>query len=138
MKIAANQLSLISLGACLAILLPSLGCAYALPAPNPPSSERVRIVATSPDAYVLHVDAVRSVDYQVPTDGRVTLTIPAYRHGCSVYLFTLMKVSNGNDPLKEWALRVSANGGDVRKLSLWQLSKLPTDPEGYRLIKVAR
>ena len=131
-----NRTRVLHIIACLATALQSLGCAYVMTAPTPPSQERIRIVAKAPEAYVVHVEAGRSVDYQVPPDGRLTLAVPAYRRACSVYLFNAVKVSDGGDPLKGWAVEVNASGKAVRRLSFRQLTKLATDSDGYRLLKV--
>ncbi len=120
----------------LAVLAQSLGCAYALPPPTPPWQERLRIVANSPEAYVIRLNADRSHDYPVPADGRMVLTIPAYRHGCRVYLFNLVKISDGYDPVRDWTLEIRNSGGAVRQFSFRQLRKLGTDQEGYRILKV--
>jgi len=63
--------------------------------------------------------------------------VPAYRRGCSVYLFNEVKVSNGADPLKAWTMTVTSGGKVMRALSLRQLSRLATDSEGFHLLKIA-
>ena len=136
MKIAGNGLGLSCLGVCLGISVHSLGCTYALPVPTPPSHAHVRIVATSPEAYLLRVKAERTVDYPVPPDGYLTIAIPAYSRGCSVYLFSVMRVSNGHDPLKDWTAEISVGGTNVRTLSLLELIRLPADSEGNRLLRI--
>ena len=118
-------------------LVDSAGCSYALPAFTPSSAERVRIVAKSPELLVVHVDAGHTADYPVPADGRLTVGVPAYRRGCSVYLFNEVKVSNGADPLKAWTMTVTSGGKVMRALSLRQLSRLATDSEGFHLLKIA-
>ena len=136
MKIAANGLGLFCLSTCLAVSVQSLGCAYALPVPSPPSHELVRIVAKSPEAYVFRVDAGLPADYPVPPDGRLRVLIPAHSRGCSVYLFNVMRVSNGHDPLKDWTAHISIGGRSVRTLSLRELARLPVDSEGYHLLGI--
>ena len=121
---------------CLATSLLSLGCVYyALPVVNPPSQERVNIVAKSPESYVIRIKAERSQDYPVPPDGRVSVGIPAYRPGCRVSV-TAIKVSNGYDPLKDWTVEVREGDVAVRSLSVRQLSRLRPDAEGFRVIKI--
>ena len=112
------------------------GCSYALPAFTPSAAERVRVVAKSPRLLVVHVDVGHRTDYPVPADGRLTVGIPAYRRGCSVYLFNEVKVSNGADPLKTWTMTVDSRGRIIRTLSLRQVSRLATDADGFRLLKV--
>jgi hypothetical protein len=136
MKTAKRQLSFVCMSICLAIAAQSLGCAYTLPVPSPPFQERVRLVTETPERYIVRVESERRVDYQVPTDGRMVLSIPSYRRGCTVYLFSLVKVSDGKDPLRSLQIEVSTGGQTIRKLSVRQLMKLPTDSDGYRLVRV--
>ena len=136
MKIAGNGLGVSCLSVCLAISLQSLGCVYALQVPAPPAREHFRIVAKTPEVYVLRVKASRTVEYPVPPDGHLTIAIPAYGPGCRVYLFGVMKVSNGYDQLKDWTAEISVGGSNVRTLSIRDLIRLPADSEGNRLIKI--
>jgi len=136
MKLAGGGFGFLCLSGCLAISLQSLGCAYALPVPNPPSHEHVRIIAKSPEAYIFRLKGSRTVEYPVPPDGHLTIAIPAYRRGCSVYLFNVMKLSNGHDPLKDWIAEISTGGRSVRALSLRELMRLPADSEGNRLLGI--
>lgn len=127
------------LGIAFALILGSLGCSYALPVPSPAFRERVRVVSPSPERYSLRLTTVRSEDLPVPPDGRLTLSIPPIQRGCTVH-FLGIKVSDGYDPLKDWTVAVNAvnaDGKSLRRLSLTQLNKLPTDPEGYRLWAIA-
>jgi len=121
-------------GACL--MLASFGCSYALPFPNPPSQERVRVFAVSPERYTLRLTSSRSQDFPVPPDGRVTLEVPAFRRGCTVH-FLGVKTSDGYDPLKQWTLTVNTAGKTTGGLTLRQVAKLPTDADGFRLLKLA-
>ena len=83
------------------------GCAYRLPPPVPPSQDRVRIVATDPQQYVLRVETETTAVIQVPADDRVTIGVPWHRKSCSVYLFNQIKVGGGGDPLRAGALSSS-------------------------------
>jgi hypothetical protein len=112
------------------------GCAYVLYVPTPPSQERVKIIGKSPDRYVVHLDVGQILDYQVPPDGRVTVAVPAFSPSCGIYLFNLVKVGGGDDPLGTWNVTVSYGGNTLRKLSVKQMRKLPTDVDGYRLLRV--
>jgi hypothetical protein len=116
------------------------GCAYRLPVITPPSQERVRIIAKSPDRYVVRVDVGHITDYLVPADGRIAVGIPASRPGCGIYLFNAIKVGRIvgriDDPLRRWAVAVTSGSTTVRKLSLKQMKKLITDSDGYRLLEV--
>jgi hypothetical protein len=118
-------------------LLALVGCAYRLPPSAPPSQQRVRIVAKTPQLYLLRADFGRVTDYQVPDDGRIVLGTPAFFRGCSVYFLDGIKISSGNDPSRTWAIAVISGGKTVRRLSLRQMSSLAVDPEGYHLLSVA-
>jgi hypothetical protein len=133
---ARAQFQLACIVAVLCLAFDSAGCSYALPVPAPPSAERVRIVAASPERLIVQVNAGHTIDYTVPADGRLTVGIPAYSRGCSRYLFNAVKVSDGADPLKGWTLTVSSGGKVVRSLSLRQVSHLATDSEGFHLLKI--
>jgi len=135
-EVAAAPFRLACLIAVFSLVLDFAGCSYALPAFTPPSAERVRVLARSPELLVGHVDADRLIEYPVPADGRVVLGIPGYGRGCSVYLFNAVKVNDGADPLRGWTLTVRFGGRAIRKLSLRQVSHLPTDSEGFRQLNV--
>lgn len=131
------------------------GCAYRLYAPLPPSTERLRVVANNPEHYRLHIQeraipedksertphtrVFHETDYAIPSNGLVTITIPAYRPDCGVYLFNWVKVGGGGDStLKLWELTVLSEMRPVRVLSLNQVRDLPSDTAGYRLISVSQ
>ncbi len=119
------------------ITLASAGCVYRLPPVNPPGHYRLRLVASSPQTYVVHVQAVNARAYQVPVDGRLILDIPASRRGCSVYLFDQIRVSKGYDPFAAKTVHLTT-GGSSRDLSFNELFKLPQDGEGYHLLKTGK
>jgi len=119
------------------VMLGSTGCAYRLPPVVPPSQEHLRILAKSPEGYAVHVNVDHVTVYQVPADGRLTLGIPSFRRTCGVYLFDVIKVGGSEDPLRIWAITVVSAGKTVQKVSLRQMTNLPTDPDGYHLLKIA-
>ena len=124
---------------CLVVSLVTLalgGCAYRLPAPTPPTQDRIRVVATVPGQYVLRVQTGTVTDIPVPADGRVTVNVPAYHMPCEVYLFNEIRVGGNDDPLQRWKLLVIHDGKVVRRVSLRQVQALNADPAGYRLLDV--
>jgi hypothetical protein len=133
----ANRLRQIGL-AVIAVLLGGFlqGCAFRLPGLTPPSAERLRIMATAPEMYAVHLETHQATDLPVPPDGRLTVTIPSYRATCGVYLFNSIKLKGENDPLRSWSISVKRSGKTVRKLSVRQLRKLPVDSDGYRLVRI--
>jgi len=112
------------------------GCAYRLPAGDPPSHETVRILVPSPEQYVFSVNTGSTVSYAVPANGRVTMVIPGYRPSCGVYLFDNIKVGGDEDILKVWSISIKHNGKVVRNISLRKLRSFPTDQDGYRILKI--
>jgi hypothetical protein len=112
------------------------GCAYRLPAPMLPSQYRLKVVANSSQAYVLRLRIREPRDYQVPTDGRVTLDVPGYRAGCSVYLFDKLRIQRGSNPFTARTIDVVVTGKITRQLSLKEISAMPVDAEGYHLLTV--
>jgi hypothetical protein len=122
----------------LQITFMSLGCAYRLPPVNPPGHYRLRLVASSPENYVISVQTLDVREYQVPADGRMTLDVPASRPGCSVYLFDRIRLREGDDPFARKTVHLASAGGYSRDLSFNELFKLPQDGEGYHLLKTGK
>jgi hypothetical protein len=112
------------------------GCAYRLPAPMLPSQQPLRVVGVSPEVYVLRLRIREPRDYRVPADGRVTLDIPSYRTGCSVYLFDKIRILRGANPFTARTIDVVVGGEITRQLSLKEISALPVDADGYHLLTV--
>jgi len=129
------QLAFVDAVASACLTLASIGCSYALPVASPPSQERVRVMAASPERYTLRLNSSRSQDFPVPPDGKVTLAVPPFNRGCTVR-FLGIKTGDGYDPLKEWTVTVKAANKTINRLTLRQVAKLPTDAEGFRLLKV--
>ena len=129
-----TQWALFAFAWALALTLP--GCAYRLPAARLPSQQRLRVVANSPEHYVLRLRIRESHEYRVPSDGRVTLDIPGYRAACSVYLFGVIRVQRGASPFTARTMDVLVGGKIVRRLSLKGIAALPADGEGYHLLTV--
>ena len=128
-----SRIALVTFLACLISVLS--GCAYRLPPFVPPTTELVSIVAPAPEQYVVNANMVEATSLNVPHDGRVRITVPLYR-SCGVYLFNVIKVRQANVLPKEWNITVSRNGETVRIVSLSKLRKLPTNQDGYRILKI--
>ena len=110
------------------------GCAYGLNPVTLPAQVRLRIVAKSPEVYGLRLRINDPHEYQVPADGRVLLNVPAYRPGCSMYLFGMLKLPNHSEPYSTKTLDVFAGGKTARQLSLKTITALPLDGDGYHLL----
>ena len=112
-------------------------CAYRLYGPIPPSQELVQIIAKTPEEYVVQVDTGSSNhQYEMPSGGRVKIAIPSYRFPCGVYLFNAVKVGGYADPLEGWSVLLNRNGKTIRRLSVRAVLKLPTNQDGYHILKL--
>ena len=133
----------------------STGCALRLYAPVPSSEDRLKVIAKTPDLYVLHVEEhvptlnkselnldarihpAHTANYEIPKDGLISIRVPSYRPNCGVYLFNLFKVGGGgDDALRAWKVSVLSGTTEVRVLSLQQVRSLPTNAAGYHLLKI--
>ncbi len=118
---------------CLGLTLGLSGCTYALQPYNTPGPEKLQIVSARTGLYAIRIDG--HGDTPVGPDGRVIVAVPALPRGCSPYLFGLIKIGDGS-PERLKAVHVLRNGNIVRKLSLREIHDLPTNPDGYRLVKL--
>lgn len=125
------------LGGLAVVLSGSLtGCAYRLPAPILPTVYKIRVVAHSPDRYMLRLRVGDTHEYDVPADGRLNIAIPAYRAGCSVYLFDKLRIITGANPFTEKRVSVAEGRKIIRQLSLKEIAGFPLDAEQYHLVTV--
>jgi len=115
------------------IVLSATGCACHLYPYNTPSQHKLRVQADSPASYVIRVADEQA--YPVAPDGRVTFDVPSLPRGCNVYLFDVIKISDGSSENLR-AIQLLRDGKVLRRFSLKQLAKLPTDAEGYSTVKV--
>ncbi len=120
----------------LALNFTLVGCVYRRLAPAPPSQQRLKIVADSPELYVVRSRILRPRDYQVPADGHVTLDVPSYWSGCSVYLFDRIRIRSGVKQFTKRDIDVVLAGKTVRQFSLKQIHSLPVDGDGFHVLAV--
>jgi len=118
------------------LLSHSVGCVYRLHPPQFPSERQLRIVTPSPEHFTVRVAVGNPKEYDVASDGKVKLAIPAYREGCGPYLFGIKLHSKEN---VEQAKTISVVNGVtvVRTLSLNDLFRLPVDSEGYFVLRLS-
>jgi hypothetical protein len=109
-------------------------CALALLPYNSPSQQRIVVVAPSPQRYSVRVDVEGSSVIQVPATGRVLVDIPVLPRACSRY-FLGIKMSEGA-PDRRKVIQLLRENRIVRKLSLDDVSRLPTDASGWREVKL--
>jgi len=107
------------------------GCVYALHPSNAGSRQSLQIQPPAPERYTVRVNDGES--YRVADDGRVGFEVPALSRGCAVYLFGLVKVADHRSEDVQ-AIQVLKDGGVVRRLSLNELSELPVESDGTRVL----
>jgi hypothetical protein len=108
------------------------GCVVADGPYNQPS--RVKLHLESPTPQVYTVQVASDAAFPVGTDGRVVVKVPRLERGHATYMFGVAKVSESS-PYDIVAIDLKEGGRTVRKLSLNDLKKLPTDSEGCTLVK---
>jgi len=122
-----------SAGVLLGLCATVAGCVTADGPYNKPSQEKLRLETPTPEAYTVQV-ANRS-EVPVGVDGRVVVEVPRLERGHTTYLFGVVRIGESS-PEDSDAIHLMKNGRAVYKLSLNDLKDLPTDGEGYRLVKV--
>jgi hypothetical protein len=117
----------------LAVCASLTGCVHADGPYNQPSQEKLRLESKTPQAYTVQVADKGEVP--VGAEGRVVVEIPRLQRGHTTYLFGVAKVSESR-PEDVATVALKKKGRTVRKLSLSDIKELPTDGEGYKLVKV--
>jgi hypothetical protein len=111
------------------------GCVYALHVSSQPTDVKLRVQASQPQQFVVRVAVEQPADYLVSSDGRVEFTVPRFSNGCDVYLFGVIKTRDGSaESVRVVELRHAERA--LRRLSLSQIAKLPTDAAGYSIVKI--
>ncbi len=108
------------------------GCVNVMRPASPASHEELRIETDHPEQFEVMLREGRTCS--VPPGGRVVIELPALAHGCTTYLFGVVKVadpSSRNTPI----VRVVKNGNTRWTLSLSQLTSLTVDPDGYFVLR---
>jgi hypothetical protein len=121
------------IGCSLLLAVSATGCVYALRPSNPTTRQTLQIQAPKPERYAVRVADARV--QQVPPSGRVSFEVPPLQSGCAVYLCGLVKVAD-HQAEDVRAIQVLEDGQVVRRLSLNQISKLPSGPEGSSVLKL--
>jgi len=105
-----------------------------MPIANRPTEVKLKIQTSDPVSHTVLVTATEPpLVYRVPSDGRISLTAPSFRHGCNVYLFGAFKVKDAT-PERQRVIEARRNDRVVCRLSLTQLARLPEDETGHRVI----
>jgi hypothetical protein len=122
----------VSIACLLAVCAAATGCVVADGPYNQPSRVKLHLESPTPQAYTVHVAS--NAAFPVGADGRVVVDVPRLERGHATYLLGVAKVSQSS-PYDIAAIDLKEGGKTVRKLSLNDLKKLPTDSEGYTLVK---
>ncbi len=109
------------------------GCVHALKPYNQPSEQKLTIQATNLQEVVVQVG--EGAGTPVPGDGRLVLNVPPLERGCATYLFGVVKVKESS-AYDVPVIQVRRGEHTIRKFSINDLSKLPVDKQGYRLVRV--
>jgi len=96
------------------------------------------IVARFPEHYVVRVKASNTAEFPVSSDGRVIIDVPRLPRTDSVYLFDWIRISGGVQPFTAKSVQLLDSGNIAAKLSLEEIAKLPSDPEGYHILRMKK
>ena len=106
-----------------------VGCISPLFPYNSPSIERLQILATAPQDYVL---AINHQTLPIPQNGKMTLSIPSFERRHKLILFGVTVYNRSAEDRA--ALYIWKGEKRVRKITLSQLAKLPKTPDQEILI----
>jgi hypothetical protein len=104
----------------------STGCVYRHNPPIPPSNQRLRIIAKSPERYTIRV---LSHEYAASADGNVDFKWAAST-GCSVYLFNQIPIHRLPPATKQKNISIMLGQSVVRQLSIEEIARLPKGGDG--------
>ncbi len=111
------------------------GCVNALRPASQPTEVKLHVQASLPKDFNVRVALEPPKDYLVAPDGRVSFTVPRFSNGCDVYLFGFIKTRDGS-PEKLRVIEVRNAERVMRRLSLSEVTALPTDEAGYNVVKI--
>lgn len=111
------------------------GCAFVLMRRTLPSQQRLKIVGASMDKYSVRLSFPNAKEYQFDGEGRVTIDLPSEYGGCRP-MFGPIPLNRAFNPVTVKRFEVVYRGRIVRKLSLEEITKLPTDHNGYHLLEL--
>ena len=119
----------------LPLALLASGCVTALHVASQPTNVRLRVQASHPEQHTVRVALEQTADYQVAPDGRVEFTVPRFSHGCDGYVLGVIKTRDGSAESVR-VVEVRRAERVLRRLSLTQIAKLPTDEAGYSVVRI--
>lgn len=100
---------------------------------NQPTEVKLRLVGETARQYT--VEVLDKGEVQVDSDGSVALDIPRIQRSHSTYLFGVIRVRTSK--AENMPIIILKKGRHAFcRLSLKDLERLPTDVDGYKLLKV--
>lgn len=122
---------------CVALVAP--GCAMRCGPTHTVPSQKIHLFTTVPGDYAIRITAREGQpDLPVPPDGRVSFDVPIGSRYCTPYLFGVLKVGWSTPVEKRRVIAVVKGEKVLRRLSVSDISKLETDPDGFRILKLKR
>ena len=94
-------------------------------APGEPQEYTIKIVKDDQEQY----------EYKVDDNGKVMFLFPTLPRYCDVFLFGFIKIKD-RDPYKRKVIYVMKKESSIRKLSFYEIAKLPKDEEGFSLFRL--
>lgn len=128
------RLALIVLGILAAVALVAMfGTIQAMEKGSPPTQYRV-VLSDSSTNYGIRVTWPITNDFVVSKTGEALIDVPALPHGCSLICLGV-KLTDGS-PRSRKVIDVLRGGSVVRRLSLRELDRLPSDSSGARKLEL--
>ncbi len=132
-----KYLPYIIIALCVALVSP--GCAIHCGPMHTVPPQKIHLIATVPGDYAIRItDREEQPDLPVPPDGRVSFDVPIGSRYCTPYLFGVLKVGWSTPVEKRRVIEVVRGQQVLRRLSASDISKLETDPDGFRILKLKR
>ena len=110
------------------------GCSLGLPPYNEPFQERIHVIAASPEAISIRIDGGDQGPSAVPKDGRTVVSVPVLPRECSTYLLGL-RIKDRSVEARP-IIQFVRDGRVIRVLSVNALREMPSDPAGYREVRL--
>lgn len=120
--------------AVLAAAVFAAGCGHGLPAYNAPFSEKILVVAPSPEAYSVRVEGADQPELPVPADGRLVIAFPVLPRECSLYVLGVKVRDRGVETRK--LIHILRGGEVVERLSVRELRRRRRDAAGFYRVRL--
>jgi hypothetical protein len=122
-----------------AVVLTQSGCVTGCGPVRTVPAQALALVAPSPASYSIrvHPDRGAPIDTPVPSDGRVVFDVPVTSRD-SIIFFLYLPVYHYPPPDTLRVIRVRRAERTVRKLSAQDIGRLPTDADGYHILRIEK